>query len=87
MSADQFAKQIETILRDAADCTTVEVCIVSNKEAETPQPGYFIGISAYNSIEVDKIQSVMTMTGAKFEKWTKDQDGELMVYFVPIRII
>ena len=83
MSVEQSAKKLETILRNGASCPTAEVCIVSNNEVDRNQPGYFVGISASNSIEIDKIQAVMVMAGAKFEKWHKDQYGELMIYFVP----
>ena len=83
MSNERLQKKFETILRNVASCPSAEVCIISNHEAGRNQPGYFIGISADNSIEIDKIQAVMAMTGAKFEKWQKDHSGELMIYFVP----
>ena len=55
MSVEQSAKKLETILRNGASCPTAEVCIVSNNEVDRNQPGYFVGISACNSIEIDKI--------------------------------
>lgn len=78
MDSDKIATQIEAVLKPF--CPSAEVAIVSSNDLGEDQPGHYIGISAAGDIEVDKVQSIMVMTGASFVKWLNDGNGELMIY-------
>ncbi len=80
MSVERVANGIKQIL--VQRCPSAEVSIVTNDDVGEEAPGYYIGISASNDVEVDLVQSIMTMTTAEFVKWVND-GGDLMIYRIP----
>jgi len=83
MNSTQTASSVASVLK--RHCPTAEVEIFSSAEVDDFKPGHLISISAGNPIDIDIVQSIMVMTGIEFVKWVKDEHGEFMIYFVPLK--
>jgi len=83
MNPTQSAASITAVLK--RHCPTAEAEVFSSAEVDDSKPGHFISISAGNPIGIDIVQGIMVMTGIEFVKWVKDEHGEFMIYFVPLK--